>query len=81
MACSEPLDAAVPARKAETQQRLLERHQPGPELARAYTTAAGRAAISGDLQTALDLVGDAQVLVPALSVAARKTARLKSPTG
>ena len=34
---------------------LLERNQPGPELAHAYTTAAGRAAISGDSQAALEL--------------------------
>ena len=33
---------------------LLERHPPGPELAHAYTTCAGRSAISGDSEAALE---------------------------
>jgi hypothetical protein len=33
---------------------LLERHPPGPELAHAYTTCAGRSAISGDSDAALE---------------------------
>ncbi len=47
---------------------LLERHQPGPELAHAYTTAAGRAAISGDSQAALELAAKAMQLAEELGL-------------
>ncbi len=47
---------------------LLERNQPGPELAHAYTTAAGRAAIAGNSQAALELAAKGMQLADELGL-------------
>jgi class 3 adenylate cyclase/tetratricopeptide (TPR) repeat protein len=45
---------------------LLERHPPGPELAHVYTTSAGRSAISGDSEAALEWAAKAMQLADRL---------------
>jgi class 3 adenylate cyclase/tetratricopeptide (TPR) repeat protein len=47
---------------------LLERHEPGPELAHAYSLSAGRAAIRGEPHAALDWTGKAIPLAESLGL-------------
>jgi tetratricopeptide (TPR) repeat protein len=61
-------DSAIATELLSDARALLERHEPGPELAHAYSLSAGRAAIRGDAEVALGWAERAMALAERLGL-------------